>query len=185
MHRPIEVAASSLQPRAFGQNKEARALIFQNRLLRTGSFLPRSSTWRTSRLCGDFGILSGKNLGTVPEFSQTNPAIAQDWRTPAANPKLKPEEAQCQRMKTKRVGPLIRTLSMGSQVCKPRGVQLGGSCQGHECSLLNAAALVPETRGPRCPDNRKNPTCDASSDPEEKALGRNAASSQQPRRPVY
>ena len=25
-------------------------------------------------------------------------AIAQDWRTPAANPKLKPEEVQCQPM---------------------------------------------------------------------------------------
>jgi ABC-type hemin transport system ATPase subunit len=39
-------------------------------------------------------------------------AIAQDWRTPAANPKLKPEEAQCQPMKRNPVGPLIKISSM-------------------------------------------------------------------------
>jgi hypothetical protein len=42
------------------------SLILQNWSIYTRSFLPCSSTWRTSRLCGVFGKLSAKNPATVP-----------------------------------------------------------------------------------------------------------------------
>jgi hypothetical protein len=55
-----------------------------------------------------------KKLPEFPfdDFKRIVYAIAQDWRTPAANPKLKPEEAQCQPMKRNPVGPLIKISSM-------------------------------------------------------------------------
>jgi hypothetical protein len=46
------------------------------------------------------------------DIGRLQSAIAQDWRTPAANPKLKPEEVQCQPMKRNPVGPLIKISSM-------------------------------------------------------------------------
>jgi hypothetical protein len=57
-----------------------------------------------------FGIVAVLASAAIAILIAT--AIAQDWRTPAANPKLKPEEVQCQPMKRNPVGPLIKISSM-------------------------------------------------------------------------
>ena len=56
-------------------------------------------------------VSNSERLG-VSVLDRPESAIAQDWRTPAANPKLKPEEVQCQPMKRNPVGPLIKISSM-------------------------------------------------------------------------